>query len=738
LAFRAALRFGGLCCAFASLLGANLATAADSKAGHLELPLSVAPQRAVPVDASALGLDQLVPVPPDAPIQHHYVVPGETQISLGEPTGTLVYANTGGTVAFPPGADRLVADDIIVSAVGGCDLSAYEILVTGYGDGTGPGFTVDVALYDSCPGTGGIVIPGTDDSIALDNDGLHLITIDLTGAQIPINASLWIGVQFSIAQAGWVMGSPAEVGYTNNVYHHPFLACVATFGGSSLYAGFYAKLYCTGEFDTQYLAYLNNTTVSSYVAGSNQTVLDDIELIADECVLSGYEVGLIGDFGPYEAEIELWFDCDQASAIPGSGGTFQGLGDGTVEVARFIFEEGVELPAPIFWVAITPDAAATGPAIAGEPVIGVSQDLFARWNEPGSPDQCNYYWFGGNPYAAFWVTVFCLGSPPMGACCTVPPPPGESPCREVAQIGCAGGRWIQGATCDPDPFTPPCGTHACCLPDSSCEDLTEADCIAADGLWHQGQFCNLGLGVDCPFFACLNGEGDCCEARSSTGCQSETCCNAVCDMDDWCCRVEWDQVCAEEARQICNPTCALGEVTWIDPEDGVVDARQPHAVDDATELQGIAAVTVAAPSGGASACCWTLCETDFYGGVPNFITDVEDHGDGSYTVNFERPVTPGSVTTLTYGGGDVTATFISHPGNADGNVESAPADILAVIDYLNGIESACPWGVYGCDADQSGECGPADILRVIDLLNGAGEFDSWNGTLRPEGSGLCP
>jgi hypothetical protein len=209
-------------------------------------------------------------------------------------------------------------------------------------------------------------------------------------------------------------------------------------------------------------------------------------------------------------------------------------------------------------------------------------------------------------------------------------------------------------------------------------------------------------------------------------------------MDGWCCLVEWDQVCAEEARLLCTASCPADSVTWIDPPDGVIDARQPHSPNDAEALQGIETFLVAGPGGGADACCWELCETDFGGHAPNAILDVEDNGDETYTIRLERPITASAVTTLTYRGGDRTGTFVAHPGNVDGDANAAPSDILALIDCLNGLEDSCPWAVYSCDIDHDGVCAPADILRLIDLLNGAGAFESWNGTALPEAQDICP
>ncbi len=44
--------------------------------------------------------------------------------------------------------------------------------------------------------------------------------------------------------------------------------------------------------------------------------------------------------------------------------------------------------------------------------------------------------------------------------------------------------------------------------------------------------------------ACGPGAGPCSEANGSPGCDDTECCNAVCDLDPFCCDVEWDEYCA--------------------------------------------------------------------------------------------------------------------------------------------------------------------------------------------------
>ena len=69
------------------------------------------------------------------------------------------------------------------------------------------------------------------------------------------------------------------------------------------------------------------------------------------------------------------------------------------------------------------------------------------------------------------------------------------------------------------------------------------------------------------------------------------------------------------------------------------------------------------------------------------------------------------------------------PGDVDGNRVSDAADVLHLIDCLNGVASC---EMYQCDIDRSGRCGPADILREIDLLNGAAAYEPWLGRALPD------
>jgi hypothetical protein len=183
----------------------------------------------------------------------------------------------------------------------------------------------------------------------------------------------------------------------------------------------------------------------------------------------------------------------------------------------------------------------------------------------------------------------------------------------------------------------------------------------------------------------------------------------------------------------CQPTCPAGPVTFLEPPDGVIDARQPHALRDPQQALGIRTMVVSAPPGAENPDCWAVCAeaAELEG-----IAAVEAGPGGTLRVHLAQRIRPGTSVTLLYGNGQASATFTSHPGNVNADAQTDSRDVLAIIDYLNGTQQA-PWGLYSSDVDHSGLLAPADILAVTDLLNGAGPFDLWDQTLLPPAPS-CP
>ena len=196
-----------------------------------------------------------------------------------------------------------------------------------------------------------------------------------------------------------------------------------------------------------------------------------------------------------------------------------------------------------------------------------------------------------------------------------------------------------------------------------------------------------------------------------------------------------------------GPSCPTEVLFVASPPSGTIDARKPHPNDATTPLYGIgmpddpataadeAAMTpIVIDLGvtGADAECFTLCETP---AGSNAITEVTDHGDGTYTIKLAHGAAAGVVTTVQYDGGSY-AEYIHHPANVDGSSFANANDITVVVDCLNSPGTCLAWRE---DVDFSSAATANDIIETVDLLNGAGAYaPGWYNTQLPENTGECP
>ncbi len=164
------------------------------------------------------------------------------------------------------------------------------------------------------------------------------------------------------------------------------------------------------------------------------------------------------------------------------------------------------------------------------------------------------------------------------------------------------------------------------------------------------------------------------------------------------------------------------------PVSGAIDARQPHALDDAAVRQGWTGLTLDLINvfGEISADDFALTETGGDGRPPT-ISDITTTPNGLF-IEWDVALEPGTWTTLTHTCNEVTIRLGYLPGDVNGDAVSNSLDILDLIDVLNGITTLPD---HATDIDRSMATEPLDILRLIDLLNGAGAFDVWNGRTLP-------
>jgi len=125
---------------------------------------------------------------------------------------------------------------------------------------------------------------------------------------------------------------------------------------------------------------------------------------------------------------------------------------------------------------------------------------------------------------------------------------------ERYQAGCGG--LCSGDCCTPRD-TPWCNDLACC------EAVCLVDIFCCDVRWDE--FCaataNItpACGTACPDPLCGTPEaGNCCLPHNNANCSDLDCCNTVCAIDQTCCEVVWDAICAAIANAECDTLCGGG------------------------------------------------------------------------------------------------------------------------------------------------------------------------------------
>jgi hypothetical protein len=186
---------------------------------------------------------------------------------------------------------------------------------------------------------------------------------------------------------------------------------------------------------------------------------------------------------------------------------------------------------------------------------------------------------------------------------------------------------------------------------------------------------------------------------------------------------------------------AGGAILAAEPPSGTLDARMPYLSNDEfpPALQGIGGVdepvrlTIGVP--GVPAECYRFCETtaDPIWGA-NAIALVSEPTPGVHELVLMHPIAAGAVTTIGIVHGPHVA-YTSNPANVDADGLTGVTDLLKLVDYLNETQIP-PFGPYSTDIDHNGQFNGADVMALLDLLNGDETHTAWLGTPRPTNT-LC-
>lgn len=167
-------------------------------------------------------------------------------IGISSARAETVYSSTGGGTFYSSGAANVaIADDVRTVRSCGCLVDSYTVRVGGGADGSGT-FDADLSLWDGCPGAGGQLIAGTQQSFTgLIDSGAHDLVVDLSAAPIAAPQRVWVRVQFNTSLAGVFHGQPAEVGFSDDVVYRDAAGCAVTLPGG--FAALHVQMTCSGS-----------------------------------------------------------------------------------------------------------------------------------------------------------------------------------------------------------------------------------------------------------------------------------------------------------------------------------------------------------------------------------------------------------------------------------------------------------------------------------------------------------
>jgi hypothetical protein len=114
-----------------------------------------------------------------------------------------------------------------------------------------------------------------------------------------------------------------------------------------------------------------------------------------------------------------------------------------------------------------------------------------------------------------------------------------------------------------------CCSQVCALDPYCCQVIWDAACAA------EARGTCTGRKEACPVPPCGSDLlPSCCVPSNAPNCQNADCCTAVCQLDQFCCDIAWDVVCAQLA--LANPACGCDGLVCGDPNAGSCTQVRPE------------------------------------------------------------------------------------------------------------------------------------------------------------------
>ncbi|MGB2984543.1 MAG: hypothetical protein WBE26_01560, partial [Phycisphaerae bacterium] len=506
---------------------------------------------------------------------------------------------------YAPGAGLRFADYIRLG-VPECNVIAYEVAIKGFGLFN---FDLRTHLSNSDPENGGVIVGTRGTALSID-DRVQIARVDID-PPISLPPDLWVAFKSSSSIAGPIITNwEASLGASEDfIAVHDGTRWVSDDLGDVIYAAFDISIICEGSPPMGACCDMVLTEDRACMGGEND---------GDTCTADS--------------------DCSDGKCVGES-------------VCREVPEMNCGFP-ELWRIGETCGAACYLGKNDGLDCIDDTDCKFCQYGEPpdytyGDPCEEDEDCLEGGVCAGDCVGSFCEGGINDGKVC--------SRQADCPGYSCAGGP-DEGLPCDPDDpddcpqsyckraecddaFPHSCGLSACCTFDGNCFNLTENECyehppMDRPRLYFPGEYCYEG-GFCCPWVACLDGEGDCCEAHDTPGCEDPVCCELVCNYwwwDPWwdpypygyCCTDKWDEQCVWLAAYVCGcpyPGPPNDECWDPSPVNGArlvgvpssTESDSLHATEDPTDPGFCCHGGVDCPGG---MCCYAgneLCNSSQYG-----------------------------------------------------------------------------------------------------------------------------